>query len=1135
MLLAAATLLASAFATAPGLADNRPVPFPPSGLSGPLPQKTVAVTPIPSLPASAAGAQLPSIDPPPDLSALVGKPVTRVAVVLEGNVWDDIRVPQVSSVKPGETLTPGTARRALEELLGPGQFARGKVSVTPEGDGALLVVRVVPRKLVDKLRLDLHGAKVDQEELLRAADLAEGGELVGADIAEATARVEADMALHGYPAAHATIRSRPTDDPARALVLVDVTPGAPRTIDDRHLYVFGASEERVLPVAQTYTASAGQRADIPLLDAADASLQQALHAHGWYRAVVTHDLVWVSAAGRGRRVVLRVRIDTGPLQATLFEGNEHYGAATLEGALGLDTESDRSPSHLADKLRAFYQKRGFLDAEVTPEVRGDEHAPVQVVVFHVSEHARVSVTSRRYPCLKLDAIRSLSGGGPRSAAEIGTEIASFLDEELPGTDLLVAPNPAGVSATLGEGAGAIATGARPVPLDLRPDETYVADTYERAAEHVQELYRNEGFLHARVGPVGIMRARCDPRSPPGRCQPVPLPPMNTQICTYDAAGFPLPTEPPDAASTCRPDSSRGVECAPELKITIPIKLGPRTQLWDVAFTGIKGVSERDVAEAAQVPLGDFVSTARLDDARRRIADWYKELGYAYVDVRYALEPSLDNTRARVRFDVTEGERVIVSDIVVRGLVATNESLVRRRIALTVGEPYRASDVRKTQERIATLGVFSTASVSLANPYAPAPSKVVIIDVVERPAQYVEVKPGFSTGEGVRFMLEYGHRNLFGDAVSITFHLQASYLPDFLILDPQVRENYGPLGIADRVATRDTVTIALQEMGLGPTIRPQIDGVYVRDLERDFTLFKSSGLGTLIWRPVREVQVSAGPDVEHNEVHLFQAATIQQYLEANPTNLDLQRLLRVPDGTSNVVAVRAVVTWDRRDSAFNAHRGTYVALGFEQANSYPVQGTANPDLQFESHILRLSQTFAAYVPLTPKVSLAAELRLGEVANLVPCRAPFDPSAPPTPNCTYPDRAFFMGGFDSMRGWLQDAFIPQDYADQIASGTLQCTSQSNCQVPIRGGNLMVNPRFELRFPVRAPLDGALFTDFGNVWNDPAYMLEHGFSLRADVGAGVRVGTPVGPLVFDYGINVTRRPYEDFGAFHFAIGLF
>jgi outer membrane protein assembly factor BamA len=69
----------------------------------------------------------------------------------------------------------------------------------------------------------------------------------------------------------------------------------------------------------------------------------------------------------------------------------------------------------------------------------------------------------------------------------------------------------------------------------------------------------------------------------------------------------------------------------------------------------------------------------------------------------------------------------------------------------------------------------------------------------------------------------------------------------------------------------------------------------------------------------------------------------------------------------------------------------------------------------------------------------------------------------------------------------------------------------------------------------VDGAIFSDFGNLWTDPADVLKEPFRLRADVGAGVRLQTPVGPLVFDYGINVTRLSYEDFGAFHFAIGLF
>lgn len=1106
------------------------------------PGRAQTATPIPPAAASAPPTSTPTLDPAPALGDLVGKPVTRVSVVLEGNIWDDVAVPTVLTVKAGEVLSPALARRALAEVLGSGGFARGRISATADGAGAKLVVHLVPRKLATRIRLDTHGARLDRDELLSAAGLSEGGEVVGADIDEDAAAMTRVCALHGYPAAHVDLQTRDTDDPSRALVLVDVQPGAPRTLDERRFYVFGAPEAQVTPTTASYAVKPTDRVDEPAISAADAGLEQGLRTAGWARAAVSHDVVWFDEPGRPRRVVLRVRVDTGPRQIARFEGNDHYDAGVLSAAIGLDTETDRSPSHLSDKLRAFYQKRGFLDVELRAELRGGDADRVQAIVFHVDEHRRAHVVSRRYPCVKLDAVRKLSSGGPRSPAEIGTEIDSFLEEELPGADVFVDPDPAGVTASFGGADHGTAAGARPVPLDLKADTTFVADTYDRAAQHVQELYRNEGFLHAQVGPVEVVRARCDPRSPPGQCRAMPLPPMPDDVCTYDPAGLPLPAQPLDPAFTCRADAARGVECAPDLQLVVPVKLGPRTQLWDIGFTGLRTASERDVADAAQVPVGEYVSTTKLDDARRRIVDWYKELGYAYVDVKYALEPSLDNTRARVRFDVIEGDQVIVSDIVLRGLVDTHEGVVRRRIALTVGQPYRTSDVRKTQERLATLGVFSSIQVGLDDPFVPAPRKVVVIDVVEAAPQYVEVRPGFSTGEGVRGILEYGHRNLFGSAWSVVFHVQASYLPDFLILDPQVAANYHPLSTAERIATRDTVTFAWPEMGLGPTVRSQLDGIYVRDLARDFTLVKTAVPGTVIWRPVRQVQISGGPAYENNLVHLFQFATIESYLN-QPANQGSQlgRLLRVPDGESNVVATRMTATWDRRDAPFNAHSGTYFAVSAEQVNSYPVQTAGvDPTQQFESHFLRLTQTLAAYVPITKTIAFAAEVRLGEIANTSACRALASTlkgggvlSTPPY--CTYPDRQYYMGGFDSMRGWLQDAFIPQEYVNQIDAGKITCTSQSNCQVPLRGGNFMVNPRFELRFPVRAPVDGALFTDLGNLWNDPADVFQPYLTVRADVGLGFRVQTPVGPLVFDYGFNVTRKSYEDLGAFHFAIGLF
>ena len=1115
-------------------------------------QTALPITPI-APPAQAS--PLPTLDPPVNLSGLAGKPIVRVGVVLEGNVWKDLTVPRIRDVKAGDTLTPAAARRALAELLGTGQFARARATATPEGGGAALLVYAAPRKIIVRLELDLHGAGLDRDDLMRETSLAEGEEIVGADIGETKTRIARYLAMHGYPVATVDLHMRATDDPSRTFVIVEVKPGAPRLVDDRYFYVFGAAREQVLPLAETYSVAPRDRADEPILDAADTSLEQRLHVQGWYRADVSHDLIWIGTPDRGGRVALRVRVDAGPRQVPRFEGNEHYDSEALTAALGLDTESDRSPSHLADKLRVFYQRRGFLDADVRPEVRGADSEPVQLLLFRISEHARASVILRRYPCLKLDAIKRLSNGGPRSPDEIGNEIDSFLEEELPGADLLVNPSPRGVSETIGAGAGQVATGARPEPIDLHPDATYLADTYERAVEHVRELYRNEGFLHAEVGPVQILRAYCDPHSPPNRCVPMPLSALPANLCAYGPTGLPLPARPLDPAFTCRPDRTHDVDCAPSIEIVVPIELGPRTRLWDVSFYGVRSMSEQDVAQAAQLPLGEPVSATKLDAARRRIVDWYKELGYPYVDVKDALEPSPDNTRARVRFEVTEGEQVIVRAIVIRGLVNTRESVVARRIKLEIGHPYRTSDVDRTRERIETLGVFSSVTVSLSDPYIPQSGKTVYIDVVEKLPRYIEVRPGFSTGEGIRGTLEYDERNVLGYAIGAVFRAQLSYLPDFLILDPQVAANYQQ--VQDRLARRITLSGAIPEIGLGAQVRAQADAIYVRDLERDFALDKIAGFGSLIYRPVRAVTVTVGQSVEDNDVRLFQFNSTAAYLACNPNgfNAGLAALLRVPDGESLVVAQRVSLAWDRRDSAFNAHRGTFVFLGAELVNSFPEGPAIKPDgnlaqcpavqqnpqalqaaPQAYSHFVRLTQTVAGYIPLFRKVSLALELRLGENVRVAPCTYVNPAPDQSNPLCTYPDRLFFMGGFDSMRGWLQDTFIPQDVADQIAESPSLCTNSSNsCLIPLRGGNLMINPRAELRFPVYGAIDGAIFADFGNLWVNPIYIFDHAITLRADVGPGIRLQTPVGPLVFDYGINVTRRKYEDFGAFHFAIGLF
>jgi outer membrane protein insertion porin family len=1136
-------------------------------------------TPVASSPAASLVVQ-----PPPDRSPFGGRVVSHVEVLLDDDTWSNVAVPQARSVHAGDVFSSGLARRALSEVLESGLFARGRVSAIVDGAGVRVVVHVVPRKRIESLRLELHGARVEKDELLRVADLVEGGELVGRDLPAQKKKIENFLAQHGYPAPAVTITIRDTDAVTSVLVLVDVVPGPPRLIERRFFYVYGSTPEAIASAEEAYSVKTASRLDEARLDAADLALATRLHTLGYDRSIVTHDLV----SDQGP-TTLRVRIDTGPKFFVRYEGNDHYDRDALDAALALDAENDRSSGHLVQKLRDFYVKRGFLDVELYVETRGQADVapqdqglgrvlPEVDLVFHIVEHRRVLVASREYPCLRLDQIRSLSGGGPTSPTAIGNEIDSYLEEELPGDDLFRNPDPGGAELVLG-GRSEVPTGVPPTPIDLAPDGSFNSDTYDRAALHVQELYRNDGFLHAQVGPVQLVRRRCDPRAPGNVCRPLPLRSKPPDACTYDETNLPLAVPPLDAELSCAPDPSRGITCEPRLRVRIPVKLGPRTALYDLAFSGVHSIPERRLASVAELELGQPANVLKLDEARRRIVDAYKEEGFAYVDVRYSLDESLDHTRSRATFAVNEGDRVIVKSIIIRGNDVTNTHVIRRRVALVEGQPFRTSLVRKTEERIATLNVFSSIDVSLEDAYVPQAEKSIIITVVEHRPQYIEIRPGLSTGEGVRFAFEYGHRNLGGEAIALSLRIQLSYLPDFLILDPQVRQNYdrafGYPAFDKRIATRSTATLAFPDIGLGPLVRGTIDGVFVRDLERDFALTKEAGIVSVYYRPLRQLQFSLSPDVESNNVLIFGAGTVEQFLQqqaqtGQAVNADLARLLRLPTGQSDAVAQRALVTWDRRDNSFNAHNGTYVSSGVEHVDwvalqkECPTESRSNyerlyygaegwtslantavainepnqPCERGQGHFLRFTETFAAYLPITKRITLAAEMRIGFNVQLA------------NNSATYPDRLFFMGGIDSMRGWLQDTFVPQDYADQIARDSSKPSSDPSKftinQVALRGGNLMINPRLELRIPVYSPLETVIFFDTGNLWADASYPFQGGLHLplRTAIGTGLRLQTPIGPVVFDYGINLSRLvdgpndpryAYEDFGAFHFAIGLF
>ncbi len=103
----------------------------------------VISVPPPTPPAAAS----PKLEAAADLTRFFGKPITKIDVSLDDDTWTIPDLPKVTSVRPGQMMSGGSARRAMEDVLDSGRFARARVVSISDGTGVRLVVHVAQRAI----------------------------------------------------------------------------------------------------------------------------------------------------------------------------------------------------------------------------------------------------------------------------------------------------------------------------------------------------------------------------------------------------------------------------------------------------------------------------------------------------------------------------------------------------------------------------------------------------------------------------------------------------------------------------------------------------------------------------------------------------------------------------------------------------------------------------------------------------------------------------------------------------------------------------------------------------------------------------------------------------------------------------
>ena len=511
---------------------------------------------------------------------------------------------------------------------------------------------------------------------------------------------------------------------------------------------------------------------------------------------------------------------------------------------------------------------------------------------------------------------------------------------------------------------------------------------------------------------------------------------------------------------------------------IPIHEGKQYFFGDVSFSG-RAIYDAETLRGQMLDLLQQPYTdARVADIPRRLQTYFKTRGYYDVKVEATGAPEeAVNGRVPVEIAIAAGPLYHFDGVTVSGLDRLRPGYVTKRFSKLSGQTY-SPDV--LDERFRTLmgtGLFNVLQIKPV----PVDGNLLRLDISAEEAKSKEfgLAIGYGSYEGGIFGVLFRDRDLFGYGRPLTTSIEVSqrgYKGEIAYEDPFLFDT--DFAFKARLAALTFDFDGYSKFELGGRL----------ELTRKIT--KQDEAGVIF--AVRHVEITS-------------AAIKPIFL--GETSYFVNTL-----GFTN--------TFDLRDSPLVSPRGLVINNTLDLALS-----AFGSDIEFVRGTVRVGY----YIPFGPKPlapgvvedntgsglqrwfrqsSLAFGARAGIIHSLTTSGAD-EATAIPI------DERFFNGGGNSVRSFGERDLGPHDRKGH----------------PI-GGEFFTIFNIEYTVPIFGELEGALFTDAGNLLPTAE---EPGLDdMRYALGVGLRYKLPIGPVRLDYGVNPNPQNGEDFGAFHFSFGF-
>ncbi len=544
----------------------------------------------------------------------------------------------------------------------------------------------------------------------------------------------------------------------------------------------------------------------------------------------------------------------------------------------------------------------------------------------------------------------------------------------------------------------------------------------------------------------------------------------------------------------------------DVNLVITIHEGVQYHVGKLGFEGTKIFTDAEIRRFLKMKENAIYSPKGLKDDVKTIKDYYGSRGYVDVDSDRGVTPEATPAgpgRVNLLYKIDEGGQSFVERVNIEGNTLTKDKVIRREIPLAPGDIYNTVLVEAGKKRLENLGYFEKVDTAPSDTAVPDRKDLDVL-VEEKRTGSLSFGAGFSSIDSLLGQIELTQANF-----------DITNFPNFTGGGQRFR-----LLLQYGVVRKDFVLSLTEPYFLNTHLAVGGEAFY-HDSNYISNDYDQQNLGF-------DINVRRG-------LTRFTAVSLEYRFEdvnINNVNTD-STILQQEVGTRTRSALRADFSYDTRDSNFLTRRGTRVDFSPYIAGG-PLGGNTD--------IVGVDLTAAHYIAL-PFDSIL--LFNGEIAGV----DTFDGGD----RVPVFDR-LYLGGANNLRGFAFRKVGPKDYKGNPVGGRTLVRATGEYTYPIinrvRGaffydGGFVNQQGFDFapqtyykrsdfrRDPNRIDTDPK--TPVPNAHGSDTSNIEFGGGLNMDVGLGVRLDLPIGPLRLDYGYPLLNDGYNKrrSGVFSFNVG--